>query len=101
MGSNQNRHGDKYVAREWGSKARKEEAHSKRRQADLNAIEDELDPRPTPGGKRHKKDTKRWCRGKVGREHDYEFIERAGRGRWAWREYRCKGCQRKKYDWKR
>lgn len=82
MGSNANRHGDKHVAREWGSKARKEEASAKRHAHDRRVIEDELDPKPTPGGTRRKKDTRRWCRGKEGREHVMTYyppeIEKTG-----------------------
>lgn len=99
MGSNSNRHGDKKITSEWGSKSRKESYRDKHRAFDEKVIEGELDPRPTPGGKRRKKDTVKWCRGKEGREHDYELIEKdRGFSWWRWDEYRCKGCQKKKHE---
>lgn len=76
MGSNANRHFDKNVP-EWGSKARKEIAKSKKHSFDDQAIEDgELEGKPIHGGKRRKKDTKRWCRGKVGQEHIFKPFDK-------------------------
>lgn len=99
MGSNQNRHFDKGML-EWGSKARKREARSKKHAVEAAAIEDQLradededipddtceqdadgmcicEPAPhRPPSKRRKKDTKRWCRGKVGKEHDWQPFDK-------------------------
>lgn len=101
MGSNANRHGDKKAAREWGRRARKEEAHRRRSTFDEEVIEDELDPRPTPGGKRRKKNTRKWCRGKEGREHQ-EFLMESTRGRWwAFDKYRCEVCGKERTEWHR
>ena len=84
MGSNQNKYGDKFRPDEWGSKGRKEDSRQKRGSARNFAIEDStIDGTPTGGNKRRKKDTKRWCRGKEGLEHDYrpfkewKFLNRA------------------------
>ena len=41
-----------------------------------------------------KKDTKRWCRGKVGEEHRYEWKEDVGGG--SWMILSCVECGRKK-----
>lgn len=74
MGSNANRQGDYHSTKEWGRKARKEYDREHRSTNRHLAIEDELHPKPNTGGKRRKKDTRRWCRGKVGREHDVQTI---------------------------
>lgn len=102
MGSNANRHGDKHFVREWGSKARKHEHSAKRHAHDRAVIEDELDPKPTPGGARKRKDTRRWCRGKEGREHDVQYVkpevEPDIRYRW-WNRgrYECVNCGMKRW----
>lgn len=101
MGSNANRHGDKKITSEWGSKARKEAYNEKHRSFDREVIDGELDPKPTPGGKRRKKDTKRWCRGKEGREHTPELV-RTLHYSWlssrSYSQYRCSGCGRKSWS---
>lgn len=98
MGSNQNRFFDKGM-QEWGSKVRKEESHSKKNVMQDAAIKDsELDGKHIGSKKRRKKDTKRWCRGKVGREHSYEVIETFG---WFSRKFvrrQCSGCQKIQHE---
>lgn len=70
MGSNQNRHFDKGID-DWG-KQRKANARQQKQSLENAAIEDQINPGVTHSGKRRKKDTKRWCRGKVGKEHEFK-----------------------------
>lgn len=44
---------------------------------------------------RSKKDTKRWCRGKVGIEHDYRIKEKKKFLDWSWETHVCSKCKRK------
>ena len=45
-----------------------------------------------------RKDTRRWCRGKVGREHRYEWVEshRWASGNSGWKDLKCVECGRLK-----
>ena len=115
MGSNQNRFGDKKVS-EWGSKARKEESHHKKRAKEEFAIEDsalsnevtagfdspDLEDAPfytPPPPKRKRKDTKRWCRGKEGQEHDFPETPYK---QYSWfrsfKVFRCNRCGKEKFE---
>jgi hypothetical protein len=55
-----------------------------------------------------RKDTKRWCGGKVGREHTYEWVRSERYGALqrepdsdAWWDERCSTCQKKRgYCWR-
>lgn len=115
MGSNKNRMTHRHIG-EWGSKARKEQANQKRQTHRNEDIEDSAQcdtpcmdtqhcrcyapPAPSPparGFKRRKKDTKRWCRGKVDREHVYELIEDKSFFGRRWQRHQCSGCQKFKY----
>lgn len=50
----------------------------------------------TPGpGKGSRKDTKRWCKGKVGREHVGVCMNRYEKYLIEWRELVCKNCGRR------
>lgn len=127
MGSNQNRFGDKKAGagREWSPKGRKESNAEKHQSLNEFAIEDsassneikkpeaclgcEDDWCPWCFGKdftanepkkKHKKDTKRWCRGKEGREHDFVLIEEKP-SHWlkTWQRWQCTGCQKIKNRW--
>jgi hypothetical protein len=124
MGSNQNRSGDRKAAREWGSKSRKEEAARKSRAFEERVIEDsiesnivdrgleigidtnvdmlaEIGMHPSPPKKRRRKDTRRWCRGKEGREHQ-EFLMESRSTRWfSFDKYRCEVCGKERTEWKR
>jgi len=97
MGSNANRHFDKGGS-EWGRRPRKVEAREKKHAIHDAAIEDSaIDGAPMHGGKRRRKDTKRWCRGKVGKEHDWQPFDKwpgLGHSRWlrAWTMRRCQVC---------
>lgn len=98
MGSNANRHFDKGSTREWGSKGRKEAHHQKRAQLDEAAIEDSaIDGAPVTSKKRRKKDTKRFCRGKEGREHQWVHLKDHNSWWHPWSEWRCEGCQKTQY----
>lgn len=44
---------------------------------------------------RSKKDTKRWCRGKVGVKHVFQLIERAEFKVFAWNTNKCVNCGKK------
>ena len=45
-----------------------------------------------------KKDRKHWCKGKVGREHDYQLQERPNEPNW--RDKRCQPLDgSSRYDW--
>ena len=98
MGSNQNKHGDK-AGSEWGSKARKEESKSKKHAKDARSIADsEIDGAPVGSQKRRKKDTRRWCRGKVGLEHDWIACEEI---HYSWysrifAQHYCRLCSKKR-----
>lgn len=57
-----------------------------------------------------KKDTKRWCKGVVGREHQGEWVKHeyemtvAGTRKiiWLWNVKKCKVCGKQlEYDWKK
>lgn len=57
----------------------------------------------TPGPARHK-DKKRWCKGKVGREHvgvchNYADVKRASKYTASWRVLVCKVCGRELETW--
>ena len=68
------------------------ETAAERRDARHTKVPD--DPRPTPG----KKDTKRWCGGKVGREHKPKCMPYGSRFMSGmdifkdWRVYACTAC---------
>lgn len=69
------------LSREWGSKAKKEQSRAKK--CNLKKIdgEDEICGPP----RQQKKDTKKWCRGKIGREHEgeckmYDELKQANHG---------------------
>jgi len=53
-----------------------------------------------PGKARSKKDTKRWCRGKVGREHDYEITKHAT-SEYSWFNYDTWTCSQCGKEWLR
>lgn len=99
IGSNQNKFGDKKGPDEWGSRGRKQEAHQKKHSRDLFAISDSLgDGKPVGNIKKQKKDTKKWCRGKEGREHVWVLIET--NKTWydrCFQRFQCEGCQKMKY----
>jgi hypothetical protein len=57
---------------------------------DRNEIDRPEEPRQPYG----KKDTRRWCRGRVGVEHKKAWFH----GRWNWNELRCTVCRRR-FDW--
>ena len=102
MGSNSNRHFDKGLL-EWGSKARKEEGRGKKRAMNEASIEDSaVDGAPVhkKTSIRRKKNTRRWCRGKEGREHVWIHIETITYAWWhrKMRRMECSGCQKKKYE---
>lgn len=42
-----------------------------------------------------KKDTNKWCKGKVGVKHKYELISESKFHRLTWSEYRCTVCRKK------
>lgn len=97
MGSNKRKHFDRGML-EWGSKARKEEAHTKKRSMNEASIDDSTaDGAPTHNSKKRKKDTKRWCRGKVGREHIYIRIGTTQGYFCNHEKHQCTGCQKFKY----
>lgn len=48
----------------------------------------------------NRKNTKRWCRGVVGREHKYERIERVYYGRFVTRVDKCAACGREEWVFK-
>lgn len=57
----------------------------------------------TPGPARHK-DKKRWCKGKVGREHvgvcmKYDVVKKASKYTANWRVLVCTGCGRELDIW--
>lgn len=124
MGSNQNRFGDNKAggSHEWGSKDKKDAHAQKRASLDKSAIDDSAasnevkkpeaclgcedewcpwcDFTANEPKKKYKKDTKRWCRGKEGREHNYVLIEEKP-AHWykTWQRWECSGCQKKKNKW--
>lgn len=116
MGSNQNRFGDK-AASEWGSKARKEEAKSKKKSKDEFAIEDsvesnehlvcngecghcsDIDMKPKSKeqarleSKRKKsKRLKLYCKGKVDTPHDWSEWENMSKWISSFRTRSCNNC---------
>ena len=62
----------KKLSREWGSKARKEEGRARKHR--LDQVPDESDEISQPIGIHKKKDTKKWCKGKVGRPHQTKCL---------------------------
>ncbi len=60
-----------------------------------------LTPMPETVKPRSKKDTKRWCKGKPGREHQYDIVK-IDRFTWArsfvWIDWKCKNCGRRDYQ---
>lgn len=97
MGSNQNRHGDKIRGghSEWGSKTRKEQSHLRKHTLDKWAIDDEVDPKPSTGSKRRKKDKGRWCKGKEGVEHHWFTLRKWDFSRF--RTWKCQKCNRESW----
>ncbi len=121
MGSNSRKHFDKGLS-EYGKKPRKYEAREKRHSLAKDSISDNLESyekgiecpcgcghyeacndylevpyrRPKPKGKRRKKDTKRWCRGKEGREHNFILIKEDYTW-WHVSLWKCELCGRKDY----
>ena len=56
------------------------------------------DPEVASKGKSKKKDTKKWCRGKIGVDHTYEWIDR-GNYRFGYKIEICSNCGRHgRYD---
>lgn len=54
-------------------------------------------PRPTP--KKRRKDTRRWCRGKVGQEHDPQKVREHNLFHWRLLvEYHCSRCGHKTFE---
>lgn len=95
MGSNANRHGERKRVREWGNKARKEIASDKRHTFDQQAIDDEIDPRPTPAVRQRKKPSRKWCRRKEGLEHDPVLVSEMKTYFGTWQMYACSRCGHK------
>ena len=54
-------------------------------------------PEPSPTPHKSRKDTKRWCKGIVGREHKAEWQENR-RYPWGWYAFVCTAC-RKELDY--
>lgn len=42
------------------------------------------------------KNTKKWCKGKIGKKHQYELVEEHDFLDWSWKIYKCKVCGKKK-----
>ena len=48
--------------------------------------------------KSSKKDTKRWCKGKVGVEHEYKLVESGKISRLYWKTHKCINCGKKDFE---
>lgn len=53
----------------------------------------EEEPRTT----HKKKNTRKWCKGRKGVEHDYELVEKHKFLDWSWKIYKCINCGKQKY----
>lgn len=97
MGANQNRFGDKIRGgnHEWGSKLRKAEHQQRKHTIAADAIDDQVAPKPSTGTQRRKKNTRRWCKGKEGVEHQwirfssYEWMRIL--------HWKCTGCDKESW----
>ncbi len=54
-----------------------------------------IEETPMPG--KHKKNTRKWCKGRTGILHDFELIEKNKFLDWTWTIYKCKNCGKQKY----
>lgn len=100
VGSNKRQHETKWTL-EWGQKSRKEESNTKRNTFEKSSIADsEIDGAPVSNNKRRKKNTKLWCRGKVGREHEWQDNSTA-KSLWylsIFTALRCGNCGKEKVE---
>lgn len=113
MGANDRHHRIAGASSEWGSKGRKNATAARKHSLAREDISDSItsneidrmhEVRVENGSeyptylKRHKKPSKKWCRRKEGREHQFELLE-TRKYRWSPTTYVCTVCGKKKYDW--
>jgi len=45
-----------------------------------------------------RKNTRKWCKGRVGVPHEKELVKKTNFLDWHWTEYRCKNCGKKIFN---